>query len=305
MRILLIAGGWSTEREVSLSGARVMAKAMERLGHTVTIFDLQRFDELSAQAEQHDVAIINLHGQPGEDGLCQAMLERIGCPYQGTGPSGSLLALNKAAAKQIVSRFGIPTPSWEFLPVPPDAGWQPRLPYPLFVKSDTGGSSIHLARVETNAELSSIMKDIFAAGTGVLIEEAVSGQEVTCGILGNEPLPPVLIEPLNGSYFDFSSKYAKDGARELCPAPLPASVLDEVQRLSLEVHRVLGLEGVSRSDFILDASGKLHWLEVNTLPGMTETSLVPREAMACGLDFPALMQRFIDLALEKGQRHGS
>ena len=299
MRILLLAGGWSTERLVSLSGAKAMAEAMESLGHTVTLFDLQDFDALLAKAKEHDLAIINLHGQPGEDGLVQAMLDSIGLPYQGTGPAGSILALNKAASKQVLRHHGLLTPDWQFLPVRPEKTWQPSLPFPLFVKSDTGGSSIHLAKVTDLAGLWAVMDEIFQAGCGALVEEAIEGREATCGVLGDEALPPVLIEPVRGSFFDYASKYADDGAREICPAPLPEQILTQIQETALAAHRILGLDGLSRSDCMLDARDRLYLLEVNTLPGMTATSLVPSEAKALGLDFPALMQRFIDLALAK------
>ncbi|MCR5815138.1 MAG: D-alanine--D-alanine ligase [Desulfovibrio sp.] len=301
MRILLLAGGWSTEREISLSGAKGMATAIESLGHSVTLFDLKDFDKLLAVAKEHDLAIINLHGQPGEDGLVQAMLDSIGVPYQGTGPAGSFLALNKAASKQVLRHYGVLTPDWEFLPKRPSEPWQPRLPFPLFVKSDTGGSSIHLAKVTQMPELLTVMEEIFQTGCGVLVEEAIAGREVTCGILGEQALPPVLIEPVQGSFFDYTSKYAVDGAREICPAPLAPELLARIQKTALDAHRILGLDGLSRSDFILDAQDRLYLLEVNTLPGMTATSLVPREAKALGMSFPALMQRFIDLALAKKQ----
>ena len=154
MKILLIAGGWSSEREVSLTGARGMQEALVRRGHAVTFFDLlEHFDDLLETARQHDFALINLHGSPGEDGLVQAMLEKADCPYQGSGPSGSFLALNKAAAKQIFRMAGLPTADWEFLPVRPAAGWEPRLPWPLFVKSTTGGSSLRLGRAAIRQEL--------------------------------------------------------------------------------------------------------------------------------------------------------
>lgn len=185
MKILLIAGGWSSEREVSLTGACGMQEALVRRGHAVTFFDLlEHFDDLLETARQHDFALINLHGSPGEDGLVQAMLEKADCPYQGSGPSGSFLALNKAAAKQIFRMAGLPTADWEFLPVRPAAGWEPRLPWPLFVKSTTGGSSLRLGRAANRQELDAIMDEIFAAGEGVLIEPQLPGREITCGILG-------------------------------------------------------------------------------------------------------------------------
>ncbi len=245
MKILLIAGGWSSEREVSLTGARGMQEALVRRGHAVTFFDLlEHFDDLLETARQHDFALINLHGSPGEDGLVQAMLEKADCPYQGSGPSGSFLALNKAAAKQIFRMAGLPTADWEFLPVRPAAGWEPRLPWPLFVKSTTGGSSLRLGRAANRQELDAIMDEIFAAGEGVLIEPQLPGREITCGILGEEAMPPILIEPVAGDYFDYESKYAAGGARELCPAPVSPAVTAEVQRLALAAHKALGLKGL-------------------------------------------------------------
>ncbi len=303
MRILLIVGGWSTEREVSLRGGRGMEKALKARGHEVTWFDLlEGFDSLSDVAARHDFAMINLHGAPGEDGLVQALLERAGCPYQGSGPAGSFLALNKSAAKQIFRRAGLNTPDWEFLPVRPAAGWEPALAYPIFVKSNTGGSSLHLSRAENRAQLDSILEEIFTAGDAALMESAISGKEVTCGVLGGEALPPILIEPVAGAYFDYESKYAKGGAREICPAPLSAELTARVQALALRAHKALGLAGYSRTDFILTPDENLFLLEVNTLPGMTETSLVPQEAAVIGLDFGALLEKLIELGLQEHPR---
>lgn len=300
MKILLIAGGWSSEREISLNGARGMAETLRARGHSVTFFDLLTdFDNLLSQAREHDFALINLHGAPGEDGLVQAMLDRVGCPYQGAGPAGSFLALNKAAAKQIFRHAGLPTADWEFLPSAPPADWQPRLPYPLFVKSNTGGSSLGLGRARDRAELDTVLAAIFAAGDEALMEPELKGREVTCGILGDEALPPVLIEPVAGDFFDYESKYAKGGAREICPAPIAPELTARVRELALAAHHALGLRGYSRADFILDAEQNLTLLEVNTLPGMTATSLVPQEARAIGLDFGQLLERLMELGMER------
>lgn len=300
MKILLIAGGWSSEREVSLNGARGMQEALQARGHSVTFFDLLTgFDSLLEQAQKHDFALINLHGAPGEDGLVQAMLERVGCPYQGSGPAGSFLALNKCAAKQIFRHAGLPTADWEFLPCPPPADWEPRLPYPLFVKSNTGGSSLHLGRARDRAELDRVLAEIFAAGEEALMEPALQGREVTCGVLGEEALPPILIEPMAGEFFDYQSKYAKGGALEICPAPISPELTARVRELALEAHRALGLTGYSRADFILGEDQSLTLLEVNTLPGMTVTSLVPQEAKVIGLDFGQLLERLMELGLER------
>lgn len=303
MKILLIAGGWSSEREISLVGARGMRDALEQRGHSVTFLDLlDGFDSLLHAAQQHDFALINLHGAPGEDGLVQAMLERVHCPYQGSGPAGSFLALNKAAAKQIFRLAGLPTADWVLLPRRPDADWMPPFGWPVFAKSNTGGSSLHLGRAASRAELEPVLDEIFAAGECAIIEPQLSGQEVTCGVLGDEALAPILIQPVAGEFFDFTSKYAKGGAREICPAPLPEAVTAEVRRIALAAHKALGLEGYSRADFILGPDNSLHLLEVNTLPGMTPTSLVPQEAAVAGLDFGQLLERLMELGL---QRHAA
>lgn len=296
MKILLIAGGWSSEREVSLSGARYMEKTLLARGHGVTFFDLfAGFDNLLGAAAGHDFAFINLHGAPGEDGLVQAMLDRAGCPYQGSGPAGSFLALHKAAAKQIFRQAGLPTADWEYLPLRPEETWQPRLPYPFYVKSNTGGSSLRMGRARDRAELDARLAEIFAAGDEALLENEVKGREVTCGVLGEDALPPVLIEPVGTNFFDYRNKYSVDGAREICPAPLPPPALTEVRKLALAAHRALGLSGYSRTDFILAENGALSLLETNTLPGMTATSLVPQEAKAVGLDFGGLLEKLMEL----------
>lgn len=303
MKIILIAGGWSSERDVSLAGAKAIEQTLKNAGHDVTLFDLlDNFDQLLEQASLHDFAFLNLHGRPGEDGLVQAMLEQAGCPYQGSGPAGSFLALNKAAAKQIFRMAGLPTADWEFLPLPPPAGWQPKMAFPLFVKSNTGGSSLHLGRASNMAELREILDDIFGAGQEAILEPEIRGRELTCGVLGSQALAPILIEPVAGGFFDYKSKYASQGAREICPAPIGGELTLQIQKMALLAHQALGLQGCSRADFILDNNDKLFLLEVNTLPGMTATSLVPQEALEAGMDFPALLERMIGMGI---QDHGS
>ncbi len=299
MRVLLIAGGWSNERDVSLSGANGIAAALKRLGHEFVLLDpATDFDRVLDSAANSDFAFLSLHGSPGEDGLIQAMLDAVGCPYQGAGPAGSFLALNKAAAKQIFRRKGLDTPNWEFLPLPPDEGWTCSLHYPLFVKSNIGGSSLDMGLARGEEELRRIMPPLFAQGHELLLEEAVRGVEITCAVLGETPLPPIRITPLRSQeFFDYQSKYAVDGAEEICPAPISDELTRKVQELSLAAHRALGLRGYSRSDFILDRT-TFHILETNTLPGMTPTSLLPRAAAAAGFTFDQLIARLIELGSE-------
>ena len=300
MKILLIAGGWSSEREVSLSGARQIESALLSLGHDVSRLDpLDSFDAITDTARVHDFAFLNLHGSPGEDGLIQALLHAAGCPYQGSRPEASFLALNKAASKQVFRAAGLVTADWELLVSRPGPDWRPAFGLPAFFKPNTGGSSLGMSLVTTEegeAGLARALDAAFAEGREVLSEPALDGMEVTCAVLGDAALPPILIKPKAGVFFDYESKYVKDAAEEICPAPLPEPVLEAIRRSALAAHRILGCSGYSRADFILAGEVPV-LLEVNTLPGMTATSLLPRAAAAAGLDFPALIARLIELGM--------
>ena len=304
MNILLILGGWSSERDVSLKSGAAVEKALLQLGHTVTRHDpATSLDGLLAAAASADFAFLSLHGSPGEDGLIQAMLETVGCPYQGAGPAGSFLALNKAAAKSVFRHNGLPTPDWELLTKRPEKGWKPPFPYPIFIKANTGGSSLCMERVAAPEDLEGALDRLFAFGGEYIVEPAVTGVELTCGVLGTEngeaeALPPVMIRPRGDAatvFFDYANKYADDGAEELCPAPLDAATTKRVQTLASAAHKALGLADYSRTDFILGEDGNLVLLEVNTLPGMTGTSLLPKEATAVGLSFTELVGRLVAL----------
>lgn len=297
MNILLLAGGWSPEREVSLQSAEMMISAMKEYGHTVTCLDpLYDFKHIIDVAKKHDVAFILLHGSPGEDGLFQALLERAGCPYQGANPSGSILALHKAAAKILFCDAGLLTPKSIFLPLHPGPNWIHDLTYPLFVKANTGGSSVNVTFVNDSKELFLAVEALFAAGEEVLIEEAILGQEVTCGVIDDEVLPPILIRS-KGQFFDYYNKYTMEGAEEICPAPLPEHIIKNIQNYAIRAHNALNLWGCSRADLMLRDDGELFILEVNTIPGMCATSLVPREAAVMGITYPMLVEKLLQLAI--------
>ncbi len=309
MRILLIAGGWSDEREVSLSGAVGIEVSLRRQGHAVTLFDprdgLTRLPQL---VEDFDFAFLNLHGAPGEDGLVQAMLDSLGKPYQGSGPAGSILALDKAASKALFVQANLATPPWFFVPVRLGASHgerhDPDLPCPFgppyVIKPNLGGSSLGIEVVREHGGLAPAVKWILDQGRDVLVEQYQPGVEVTCSVLGDEALPLILIRPGEGAtFFDYDSKYIPGRAEEICPAPLPGDVSRGIQAVALHAHRVLGLRGYSRADFILH-EGQAHLLEVNTLPGMTATSLLPQAAAVHGLDFDHLLARLIELGMQKG-----
>ncbi len=302
MRVLLIAGGWSNEREVSLNGAVQIEKSLKDMGHEVIFFDLEPdLDALIKLARNSDAAMINLHGCPGEDGTLQALLDDLGVPYQGSGPLGSFLAINKSLTKQILRNHGLPTPDWVLLP-----GYGHRIPpglkYPLVAKPNTGGSSLNMAIIENPDQLLLYLEQFSSKHQEIILEDYVQGLELTCAVLDQDALPPVLIKPLKGSFFDYDSKYDPDGATEICPAPVPQKTIRMVQEMALEVHKILGLKHYSRTDFMMDKEGSVYILEANTLPGMTLTSLVPRAAMAAGLDFTDLVGKLLSLALDPGKR---
>ncbi|WP_147822085.1 D-alanine--D-alanine ligase family protein [Salidesulfovibrio onnuriiensis] len=301
MNVLLIAGGWSSEREVSLNGAAIIRAALERLGHSVRMFDpAPEFDSLIAEAKKADFAFINMHGSPGEDGLVQAMLECAGCPYQGPGPAPSFLALNKAASKQVFRERGIPTPDWRLLTSRPESGFDLGLDLPVFAKPNTGGSSVHMGICRDQASLERQLNIIFDGCDLALVESLVPGTELTCGMLGGKALPLIMIRPKGSAeFFDYENKYAADGAEEICPAPVDDAVRDLIHKYTLEANEALGLTGYSRADFMLDENGTPWLLEVNTLPGMTATSLLPQAAAESGLPFDELIAELIRLGMEQ------
>lgn len=299
MRMILIAGGWSTEREVSLSGAKGISEALKRLGHEVRFLDpALEFAQIVPLAAGADFAFLNLHGAPGEDGLIQAMLEEAGCPYQGAGPKASFLALNKAAAKAVYEKHGLRTPAWQLFTNIPDEAHAPGLPLPLFVKPNNGGSSVGMSRVDAAEDFLPALEKVFALGEPALVETCVPGQELTCAVLGESALPPIMIRPRPGTvFFDYANKYDKNGAEEICPAPVSPQLTAEIQAMATAAHKALGIAGYSRSDFMVAEDGTPYILETNTLPGMTPTSLLPKAAAAVGMDFDALVAELVRLGL--------
>ncbi|MGM0610867.1 MAG: D-alanine--D-alanine ligase family protein [Thermodesulfobacteriota bacterium] len=296
MHVLLIAGGWSNERAISLKGASQIHHALEDLGHEVTFFDLNLgFQALADIAPKIDFAFINLHGLPGEDGSVQALLQQLNIPFQGAGPRGSLLALNKALAKLIFVQNNLPTPVWRL--IPPELTSTLRVDnFPAIFKPNTGGSSLGLEIIKNEFDLKRITNGP-PPKSEMLLEEHIAGREMTCAVLGSEALPPILIQPKMNAYFDYKSKYEQNGAEELCPAPVSPQLTECLRKTALRAHNLLGLKDYSRTDFIVDEKEKCYILETNTLPGMTETSLVPRAAAAAGYDFKALIGKLIRLGL--------
>ena len=298
MNILLLAGGWSSEREVSLRGAESIKHSLEELGHSVRLCDIaHEFSSLISLLETAEFAFINIHGKGGEDGLLPALVERCGIPYQCSNAQSSFLSLNKAMTKALYKKYGLPTPLYMlYTALPSHISLQK---YPLFVKENMGGSSLGLYRVDNEKEAIEAIEAILSCGDCALVEESITGVEVTCGILGERALPPVLITPHKGIFFTYESKYEKNAAEELCPAPLPDEQNQIIMEYAQRAHTALELFGYSRTDMMVQEDGSIFLLETNTIPGMTTTSLLPKEAHAVGISFTELVDILVKQGIER------
>lgn len=293
MRILVLYGGESEEREVSLrSGARVAA-ALKRLGHVVRGADPADLSSaaLVRQCVAVDAVFLALHGGSGENGGLQAMLEAAGIyHYTGSGPEASACAMRKDEAKACVTKVGVPVAKGELLQ------WDriPSVSYPVILKPPAGGSSLGLCFLRNESELRALLP----LHREMLCEELLPGREYTVGILRGRPLPVVEIRPKGGTY-DYAHKYAAGASLELCPAPVPRGKRELLQELAVRVYEALGLRDYARIDFKEDADGLPRFLEANTLPGMTETSLLPLAAQVAGLSFEKLCEDMAAMAAER------
>lgn len=347
MKVVVLCGGLSMERNVSITSGTLICKALRALGHRAVLVDmffglediqvpLERiFDELPELREARvdarvpdleqvkasrkwaspskigkgvlelcqlaDVVFLGLHGACGEDGRIQAALDLLDVPYTGSGCLGSALAMDKVLTKQIVAPLGVRTPAWKVYVCGEaqiaDIVKETRLP--AVVKPVDSGSSIGVAIAHTEAELA----DALRANLGlerVMVEEYVKGREIDVGVLDGAALPSVEIIPKQG-FYDYVNKYQAGTTLEICPAPVDPEIERKLGQMALTVHNALGLKGYSRSDYIVDEAGEVYFLEINTLPGMTPTSLMPQEAAAVGIDYEALCQKIIDLALKEAR----
>lgn len=305
LRVALLAGGASDEREISLASGRGAGEALRAAGFSVTEFDPANKKDLQALIEgNYDVAFLCMHGKMGEDGTLQGFLEMLGLPYTGSGVWSSALAMDKVKSKLFYERAGIQTPRSVTLKTPADMTAEEIVAAvgdACVVKPATEGSALGVYIVNGVDEVDAAVKKAFELDTSVLVETFVKGTELTIAVIGNEELealPVIEIVPRN-EFYDFESKYAPGGSQHVCPAPLDEDATERVQDMAKAAHRALECSGVSRSDFIMDESGAFWILETNTLPGMTETSLLPDAGRAAGIEFPELCTRLVEYALEK------
>ena len=350
LKIVVLGGGVSTERHVSLVTATSVCRALRSLGHRAVFVDLffglegydgaleALFDAPDGRCGQvaigheapdikavraarkdqspsrigpgvlelcrlADCVFLGLHGADWEDGKIQAALELLGVPYTGSGPLASAMAMDKAVAKRMMDACGIRTPNWRELRYGEEdiSALTESLPVPCAVKVVDGGSSLGVALPDTRQELRGALKELLAFGSRVVVEEKIRGREITVPVLDGRALSPIEIVPPESGKFDYISKYqpGAEGAKELCPAPITEAEKREVSEAALKLHRALDLRVYSRTDFILDAEGRAWCLEVNTLPGMTPASLIPKAAAVAGMSYEELCEAIVQLSLKE------
>jgi D-alanine-D-alanine ligase len=295
--VAVLMGGWSSERPVSLNSGRECADNLEEAGYRVTRIDVRRdIAEVLAKLRP-DVVFNALHGPFGEDGTIQGLLEILAIPYTHSGVLASALAMNKEKAKAIAAAAGIPVAEHRIVSRLEAAEAHVFEP-PYVVKPIAEGSSfgVIIVREDQAHPPQSLGRDDWAFGEMVMAERYVPGRELTCAVMGDRVFGVTEIVPLGPGFYDYDAKYAEGGSKHLCPAPIKPFVYQNICTLALEAHRAVGCRGVSRSDFRYDeaASDRVIWLEVNTQPGMTRTSLVPELAAHAGLSFPELVAWMVE-----------
>lgn len=297
LKITVMLGGPSAEREVSLRSGTAVAAALRSLGHEVR--ELDPGNEAWTLPGTPDVVFLALHGTYGEDGTVQRRLDELGVVYTGCDAEASRIAFDKVLTKQRCVEAGIPTP--EFLVVdsvqaPWPGGWRP----PLVVKPVRQGSSVGLQFVETTGAWQNALVEAMKFDSEVLVEEKIAGRECTVGILADKALPVVEVRPKVGRY-DYRNKYTAGRTEYFCPAPFDGATTRRMQEAALGAFRAVGGRDYARVDVMVRANGDPVVLEINTLPGMTETSLLPKAAAAAGMNYAQLCQRMVDLALGRAQ----
>jgi D-alanine-D-alanine ligase len=296
LNIVVMLGGPSAEREVSLRSGAAVAKALRSLGHNVTELDPKEKWSLPPGAH---VVYLALHGSYGEDGTIQAELERIGVPYTGCDAESSRVAFDKVLTKQRCIENGVPTAKFAVIRSEKDP-WPKDMTPPCVLKPVHQGSSVGLYFIDHLDQFAPAVKDDLQYDTELLLEERIVGRETTVGILKDAPLPIVEVRPKQGSY-DYKKKYTAGATEYLCPAPLNAATTKRIQDAGLAAFRAVGGRDYGRVDVMVRENGDPVVLEVNTLPGMTETSLLPKAAAAAGYSYTDLCQMQIELALAHGR----
>ena len=289
-KVGVLLGGLSKEREISIRTGTAIADALARRGYRVETLDVSRNICTELTGRKIDVAVVALHGRWGEDGTIQGLLEILGIPYTGSGVTASAVAMDKVVSKRLFQEAGLPTPPFTVLHAPVT---KPPRPLPLVVKPASEGSTIGVTIVRTQDAWEEALKEAFRLGRTVLVEDYIEGREITASILNGAPLPLIHIEPKEG-FYDYTSKYTPGKTLYHVPAALGPATESLLKDLALKAYETLGCEGCARVDMILSETSGPTILEVNTIPGMTPTSLVPKAAAAVGMSFEDLAEAILD-----------
>ncbi len=344
MKIVVLAGGLSPERNVSFASGAMVCQALRRKGHQVALVDLylgledyehplsdlfrsppplpdlsikeqepdleavrrsRKFQSGSifgqgvlAACQMADVVFNGLHGESGEDGRIQAAFDMLGIAYTGSGYLGSAIAMDKNYTKRLAEAEGILTPQWRTVRLTEleIAEVERSEPLPCVVKILNGGSSVGVFICHTREELHHALRESCRFAAQVLVEQFIEGRDFFCGVLEGESLPPIEVIPKTG-FYDYKNKYVAGASLEVCPAQVDSRAEAQMRSAARRIHELLGLTAYSRSDFVVDQENRPWFLEVNTLPGMTDTSLLPQEAAAVGVDYDTLCQKIVDASL--------
>jgi D-alanine-D-alanine ligase len=302
-------GGPSAEAEVSRASAKEVAAGLEAAGYDAELIELDTDTAATLLALRPDVVFPALHGPPGEDGTVQGFLEILGLPYVGSGVHGSATAMDKAVAKSVFRRAGLPVADdLVFSPDTPveaaEAQVVERFGDRVVIKPLRQGSAIGVTPIANGGDLKPGLADALALGDGILVEPYVLGREITVGVLdlaGEAPVafPVIEIRTASDEWYDYTNRYRQGGSEHIIPAPLPPDTLEELQEIAVRAHRALALRDLSRADYIVTDENEIVLLEVNTLPGMTPTSLYPDGASAIGIPFSELVDRLVRSALAR------
>ncbi len=306
LNLALLAGGISSEREVSLNSGDQVFEALDKEKYQITRYDPQTdLGKLVKDAPLIDAALIILHGPYGEDGTVQGLLELLGIPYQGSGVMGSAVAMNKVATKKMYELAGLPSPAYIVSSrgdVIDPSDVENRIGFPVVVKPAEAGSSVGMSIVKEKDMLKPAMEKAFEHGNTILLEAYIDGVELTAGVVGNETLealPLIEIVPNEEyAFFDYEAKYTPGKTEEICPARFDDATTEKAQTFAKLAHQALFCEGYSRTDMMLKGKD-LYILETNTIPGMTATSLLPQAAQVGGMTFTVLLDRLIELGMER------
>jgi len=286
--ITVLMGGPSAEREVSLRTGAACVTALRAAGYEVSQVIVE--DGNFVLPEGTELAFLSLHGTFGEDGQVQDILNARGIPFTGADADTSRITINKEKTKEKFFQHGVPTPAGQLV----SSAAEVEIPLPVFIKPNSQGSSVGSRAAHTPEELSAAIADALKYDTAVLVEQLIHGRELTVGVLGDQVLPIIEIRPLDG-FYDYTNKYTKGKTEYTCPAQLSPEITAQIQQYALAAHRAAGNTIYSRVDFLLEGD-RPYCLEINTIPGMTATSLLPKAAAAVGITFPELCRRIVELS---------